>query len=51
MVRVLRRGIEHREGERAGDGDDDSDDHTERDGKAFDEHTPIIGTWRLELDA
>jgi hypothetical protein len=50
MVRVLRRRIEHREGEGAGDGDDDPDDHAERNGKPFDEHAPMIGTWRPGLD-
>jgi hypothetical protein len=49
MVLLLRR-VEHRECERSGDGDDDADDDTECDRKAFDEHGRIIGTWRPELD-
>ncbi len=49
MVLVLRR-VEHRKGKRTGDGHDDSDDDAERDGEAFDEHGPIIGKRRPELD-
>jgi hypothetical protein len=49
MVLVLRR-VEHRKCERSRDGHDDSDDDTERDGEAFDEHAPIIGKWRPGLD-
>jgi hypothetical protein len=50
VVLVLRR-VEHREGERTGDGHDDPDDDAERDGEAFDEHGQIIGKWRPELDS
>jgi len=49
MVLVFRR-VEHRKCERPRDGHDDSDDDTERDGEAFDEHGPIIGKWRPGLD-
>jgi hypothetical protein len=49
LVLVLRR-VEHRKCERSGHGDDDADNDTERDRKAFDEHGQIIGTSRLELD-
>ena len=49
MMLVLRR-VEHRKRERPRDGNDDSDDDAERDREAFDEHAPIIGKWRPELD-
>jgi hypothetical protein len=39
---MLRR-VEHRKGERPGDGHDDPDNDAERDREAFDEHGPLIG--------